>query len=201
MHVSSMTVSRVKSGPNYLGTCVVTVVDDGGAPVDGATVTVSYDGPTNGSTSGTTAANGSVTLQSGGVKKPSGEWCFEVTKVTHGTLTYDAGSNVTTRSCESGDVNGANDLRLVSREFSLDQNSPNPFNPMTQIKFNLPRATNVRLTVYNVRGQAVVTLRSGIMSAGQHAVTWDARQHPSGIYFYRLETPDFSETKKMIMLK
>ena len=135
------------------------------------------------------------------MKKPSGEWCFEVTNITHATATYDSGSNVTTRSCESGDVNGANDSRFVSREYSLDQNSPNPFNPMTEIKFSLPRSTNATLTVYNVRGQAVVTLASGVMGAGQHSVTWDARQHPSGVYFYRLETPDFSETRKMIMLK
>ena len=163
---------------------------------------VSYDGPTNGSTSGSTAANGTVTLQSSGVKKPSGEWCFDVTNVTHGTLTYDPVSNVVNRACESGVVNGANDgRRIVSVEFSLDQNSPNPFNPMTEIKFSLPRSMNATLTVYNVRGQSVATLKSGIMSAGQHSVTWDARSHASGVYFYRLETPDFSETKKMIMLK
>ena len=200
MYVSSMSVGRQKSGPNYFGVCDVTITDDQGDPVGGATVSVSFDGPTNGTTSGTTAADGTVTLQSGAMKRPPGEWCFEVTNVTHGTLSYDPGSNVTTRSCESGDVNGTAG-KFVQREFSLDQNSPNPFNPMTEIKFNLPRASNARLVVYNVRGQEVVTLRSGVMSAGQHSVTWDARQHPSGVYFYRLETPDFSETKKMIMLK
>ena len=201
MHVSAMTVSRAKSGPNYLGVCVVTVVDDGGAPLGGATVTVSYDGATNGSTSGTTAADGTVTLQSSGLKKPIGEWCFEVTDITHATLTYDPGSNVINRVCESGVVNGADGGRVAASEFSLDQNAPNPFNPMTEIKFNLPRSMNATLRVYNVRGQVVTTLKSGIMSAGQHSVTWDARNHASGVYFYRLETPDFSETKKMIMLK
>ncbi|MEN8006690.1 MAG: PKD domain-containing protein, partial [Candidatus Krumholzibacteriota bacterium] len=204
MHVSDMAVSRAKSGPNYFGVCDITVIDDQGGSVGGATVTVSYNGPTNGTTSGTTAADGTLTLQATGMKKPVGEWCFEVTNITHGTLTYDPGSNVTTRSCESGDVNGSEFVEtssFVSSEFSLDQNAPNPFNPMTEIKFNLPRSMNATLTVYNVRGQAVTTLKSGIMSAGQHSVTWDARNHASGVYFYRLETPDFSETKKMIMLK
>lgn len=52
-----------------------------------------------------------------------------------------------------------------------------------------------------MRGQIVTTLASGSMSAGPHSVAWDARHHPSGVYFYRLETPNFSETKKMIVLK
>jgi PKD repeat protein len=202
MHISDMSVTRVKSGRNYLGVCSITVVDGDGVAVGGANVTVSYDGVTSGSVSGTTAADGTVALQSGGMKKPVGEWCFEVTNITHASLSYDAASNVTTRSCESGDINSANDRNLVVvHEFSLGQNSPNPFNPMTEIKFNLPRSSNVMLKIYNVRGQVVTTLASGSMAAGPHAVTWDARQHPSGVYFYRLETPDFSETKKMIMLK
>ena len=201
MHVGAMAVTRAKSGPNYFGSCDVTVVDGDGLPVGGATVTVSYDGATSGTTSGTTAADGTVTLLSSGLKKPIGEWCFDVTNITHASLSYDAASNVTTRSCESGDINSANDRKIVVTEFSLGQNSPNPFNPMTEIKFNLPRSSNVMLKIYNVRGQVVTTLANGSMGAGQHAVTWDARQHPSGVYFYRLVTPDFSETKKMIMLK
>ena len=153
-------------------------------------------------TSGTTASDGTVTLQSPGVKKPVGEWCFDVTNVTHGTLTYDPGSNVTTRSCESGDINGANDgRRVVSTEFSLDQNSPNPFNPMTEIKFNLPRSMNATLTVYNVRGQVVETLKSGIMSAGQHSVTWDARSHASGVYFYRLQAGALTQSKSLVLIR
>ena len=201
MHVADMSVTRIKSGPNYLGVCNITVTDDQGDPVGGATVFADHDGVTAGSTSGVTAADGTVTLQSSPMKRPSGEWCFEVTNITHATLTYDAGANVTTRSCESGDVNGADGLRVVATAFSLGQNSPNPFNPLTEIKFSLPRDTNATLKVYNVRGQMVATLASGVLQAGPHAVTWDARRHPSGVYFYQLVTPDFSETRKMIMLK
>jgi PKD repeat protein len=83
----------------------------------------------------------------------------------------------------------------------LGQNQPNPFNPTTQITFSLPRDSAVTLTVYNVRGQAVAKLADGPMTAGEHAVTWNATDHPSGLYFYRLEGPGFSETKKMTMLK
>jgi PKD repeat protein len=200
MHVSSMAVSRVKSGPNYLGSCDVTVVDGDGLPVGGAVVSVVYDGPTNGSVNGTTAADGTVNLRSSGMKKPSGEWCFEITNITHGTLNYDSGANVTTRSCEGGDVFAA-DSRRIPAEFGLSQNSPNPFNPMTRIQFNVPRESSVRLRVYNVRGQVVETLVDRSMSAGEHFVTWDASNHASGVYFYRIEAPGFTETHKMIMLK
>ncbi|MBU2501528.1 T9SS type A sorting domain-containing protein [bacterium] len=200
MHVAAMTVTRARSGPNTLGSCAVTIVDDQGQPVGGASVSAVFDGPTSGSTSGTTAADGTVTLASTGIKKPSGEWCFEITNVTHATLGYAPGSNVTTRSCESGDVFSAEGRRLPT-EFGLAQNSPNPFNPMTVIRFNLPRDTQVALRVYNVRGQVVETLVNRTLGAGEHRVTWDAKDSPSGVYFYRIETPGFSETRKMIMLK
>ena len=135
------------------------------------------------------------------MKKPVGEWCFEVTNITHATLDYAPGDNVVTTSCESGDVNAAGRQAVAAVEFELGQNAPNPFNPATEISFSLPRAVPVSLRVYDVRGQLVATLASGVKEAGRHTVRWDAREHPSGIYFYRLETPDFAETRKMIMLK
>ena len=198
LHVQAMTVTRVKVGPNYKGNCVVTVRDDSGQAVSGATVYASYDGATNGSISGVTAADGSVTLQSGAVKKPVGEWCFEVTNITHSSLTYDATANVVTRACESGTVYGAGATPVV---FTLEQNHPNPFNPMTQIKFSLPQDANVSLRVYNVAGEVVATLASGPMNAGRHTVTWNAQGAPSGLYFYRLDTGLFSDVKRMMLLK
>jgi PKD repeat protein len=200
MHVQDMVVGRVKSGPNYLGTCLVTILDDAGQPVSGASVAADYDGPTSGSTSGVTAADGTVSLRGNGIKKPTGEWCFEVTNVTHAILSYDSGLNVVTRSCEGGDVFGA-DSRIMVSSFALDQNYPNPFNPMTEIKFSLPHDTRARLVIYNVKGQQVETLVDGQFGMGLHSAIWDARDHASGVYFYRLETPEFSTTKKMIMLK
>jgi hypothetical protein len=200
MYVSAMSVTRAKVGPNYEGRCLVTIVDGDGLPVGGAVVSASYDGVTSGSTSGTTAADGTVTLASSQMKRPSGEWCFEVTAVTHGTLTYDPASNVTTRSCESGDVFSA-DAKRVPVAFGLSQNSPNPFNPMTEIGFAVPRDAHVVLRVFNVRGQVVETLVDRTVSAGEHFVTWNAARHASGVYFYRIEAPGFTETRKMIMLK
>lgn len=90
---------------------------------------------------------------------------------------------------------------LPARAAVLEQNQPNPFNPLTQIKFNLAREGTISLTVYNVRGEAVTKLADGVMAAGEHLVTWDATDHPSGVYFYRLEGDGISETRKMTMLK
>lgn len=94
----------------------------------------------------------------------------------------------------------------VPTEFALDQNYPNPFNPTTEIPLALPTAARVSLRVYNVLGQEVRTLVDGPMDAGFHTVSWDGRSSSggsvsSGVYFYRVETDNFTETKKMLMLK
>ncbi|MBN1212366.1 MAG: T9SS type A sorting domain-containing protein [candidate division Zixibacteria bacterium] len=93
-------------------------------------------------------------------------------------------------------VNGAE----VPRNFSLSQNYPNPFNPDTKIGFNLSKASDYTLTIYNVTGQ-VVDVFSGSADAGSHEINWNASNVASGIYFYKLDAGNFSETKKMILLK
>jgi len=85
--------------------------------------------------------------------------------------------------------------------FALNQNYPNPFNPTTDIAFDLPKASQVELTVYNVLGQEVTTLVNGKLDAGTHVIMWDAGSVSSGVYFYRLQAENFSETKKMMLLK
>ena len=198
VHVAAISVSRAKVGPNYLGVGVITIQDENGLPISGATVFATATGPSGGSFSGVTGTSGTVTMQTSGIKKPSGEWCFEVTNVTHSTLTYDSAANVVTKACESGTVYSA-DAKPAS--FSLSQNHPNPFNPMTQINFGLQQASSVRLCVYNVRGEVVAVLAEGPMSSGEHTVTWYAGSQPSGVYFYRLDAGAFSEVKRMMLLK
>jgi hypothetical protein len=90
--------------------------------------------------------------------------------------------------------------------FALYQNHPNPFNPTTVVSFSLPSPTAVLLEVYNISGQKVTTLFDGSLGTGTHDVQWDGRADDgtiaaSGIYFYRLKAGDFTETKKMILLK
>jgi hypothetical protein len=85
--------------------------------------------------------------------------------------------------------------------FALEQNYPNPFNPSTTIQFSLPKASDTKLTVYNVLGQRVATLVNEHMTAGVHSVQFDARSIASGVYFYRLEAGSFVTSKKMLLLK
>ncbi len=80
-------------------------------------------------------------------------------------------------------------------------NYPNPFNPATNISFNLPTADHATLNVYNVRGALVTTLFNGSLEAGNHVVTWDGSTVASGVYFYRLTTSEGSQTRKMLLLK
>ncbi len=101
----------------------------------------------------------------------------------------------------SGTSGLAKNVSLIPDEFSLSQNYPNPFNPTTEIAFDLPAASHVTLEIYNVLGQRVTVLADGSYNAGQHTVTWDASNQASGIYFYRLTTPDYVATKKMLLLK
>ncbi|MEM6334964.1 MAG: T9SS type A sorting domain-containing protein [Bacteroidota bacterium] len=85
--------------------------------------------------------------------------------------------------------------------YQLDQNYPNPFNPSTVIRFGLPEPGPVRVVVYNLLGREVAVLTDGQMRAGWHSVTWDAIDAASGLYLYRLEAPDYGETKRMILVK
>lgn len=85
--------------------------------------------------------------------------------------------------------------------YQLKQNFPNPFNPSTTIKFNLPAAEIVKLNVYNVLGQKVKTLVNGFKDAGIHKIEFNAEQLPGGIYIYQIITGRFSESKKMILIK
>ncbi len=88
-----------------------------------------------------------------------------------------------------------------SVKFALKQNAPNPFNPVTTIAFSLPEPQDVKLTIYNAKGQMVRTVVDEQRDAGHHTVTMDAKQLPSGIYFYRLEAGPHMDMKKMTLLK
>jgi hypothetical protein len=89
----------------------------------------------------------------------------------------------------------------VPSEFSLSQNFPNPFNPVTNIEFAVPKAGFVKLAVYDITGMEIETLASGQMSAGTYKADWNASGYSSGVYFYKLESGGFTETRKMILVK
>jgi flagellar hook assembly protein FlgD len=88
----------------------------------------------------------------------------------------------------------------------LYQNSPNPFNPETEIRFELAAASEVSIRIFDASGQLVRVLESGRRSAGVHAVRWNGLRETgepvsSGVYFYRMTSAGFDETRKMVLLK
>ncbi len=97
-------------------------------------------------------------------------------------------------------VNINND-EIVPENIVLNQNYPNPFNPTTKISFALPQSMDVKIYVYNSLGQNVKELINGKMEAGYHTVEMNGAELSSGIYFYRISTPEYSKTMKMLLLR
>ena len=91
--------------------------------------------------------------------------------------------------------------QTLVKDYRLDQNYPNPFNPSTVISYNLKKAGSVKLDVYNSLGQHVATLVDGTKAAGNHKITFNAAGLNSGLYFYKLQTGNYSQTKKMMLIK
>ena len=89
----------------------------------------------------------------------------------------------------------------IPSEYKLEQNYPNPFNPTTKIQFNLPLQGVVSVTIYDILGREVTTLVNQELSAGTHTFSWDASRYSSGIYIYRLVTPNAVISNKMTLIK
>ncbi|MEW6655190.1 MAG: T9SS type A sorting domain-containing protein, partial [Bacteroidota bacterium] len=89
----------------------------------------------------------------------------------------------------------------IPASYTLQQNYPNPFNPSTTIKFSIPKSGNVRLVVYDILGKEVATLVNNFLNAGQYNFQFNAANLASGIYLYRLEAGNFTQTNKMLLMK
>jgi|GEM_PF-1369034 len=105
------------------------------------------------------------------------------------------------RSFSTGSGTGIDDKTGVPDQYSLWQNYPNPFNPVTSIRFGLPEATDVTISVYNLLGEKVATLVNERKKAGIYTVRFNASRLGSGLYFYEISTENFSRTRKMIVVK
>jgi uncharacterized lipoprotein YddW (UPF0748 family) len=119
---------------------------------------------------------------------------------TYGTSIWSTGFGFKTTA--STDI----DKEEMPTEFNLKQNNPNPFNPITQIRYSLPKQTNVQLKIYDILGREVKTLINSEQAAGTYRVEWNGTddygvQVTSGIYIYRIITGEFVQTKKMMFLK
>lgn len=102
----------------------------------------------------------------------------------------------------SGEIIGVSEFEDgIPNKFALRQNYPNPFNPVTTVKFSMPKSGYVLLTIYNLLGEQIVRLVDSYQPAGVHIVNWDASNMVSGIYIYRLQAGDFTQTRKMVLLK
>ncbi len=123
-------------------------------------------------------------MRSNGEERPALQWLR--TYVDTATIEYNVSNDL---------------IKSIPIGYSLFQNYPNPFNPSTQILYVLPEATPVTLEIYNTLGQKVMNLVNGQKSIGHHTATFNASTLSSGIYLYRLTTPSFTETRKMLLIK
>jgi hypothetical protein len=86
-------------------------------------------------------------------------------------------------------------------KFALEQNYPNPFNPTTKIKYSIPGAAYVTLKVYDILGNEVETIVSGMQTRGVYDVQWDAAKFASGVYIYKINAGSYNESKMMLLVK
>ncbi|MFZ1462010.1 MAG: T9SS type A sorting domain-containing protein, partial [Ignavibacteria bacterium] len=98
-------------------------------------------------------------------------------------------------------ITGISENEIKTYNYKLEQNYPNPFNPTTKINYQLSMFSNVSLKVYDVLGHEVKTLVNENKPAGRYEVTFNEADFPSGIYFYKLETESYIQTRRMILLK
>ncbi len=111
-------------------------------------------------------------------------------------------SDVAKNLCQNGFVIGINPIsNEVPNTFNLYQNYPNPFNPVTKIKFALPKSGNVIVKIYDVIGREVTTLVNEKLNAGIYSVDWNGANSPSGVYFYKLQSGEYTDTRKMVLVK
>jgi len=135
------------------------------------------------------------------------------TSYTHDLISYSVRSYLSTTSAFSEDewieifgkpskdeLTGVSDVSLPIR-FSLEQNFPNPFNPGTTIRYDLPATSFTSLKIYTLLGQEVALLVDELKNAGTHSVRWNASDLPSGVYLCRLQAGDRSATRKLLLLK
>ena len=93
------------------------------------------------------------------------------------------------------------DEQKLPTEFALMQNYPNPFNPTTTITYHLPKASNVKLKVYDIIGNEIATLVDEEESAGVYEINFNHNKLASGVYLYKLQAGGFTETRKMILMR
>jgi len=127
----------------------------------------------------------------------TGTYTITVTgKGSNGTPVHKRTVSVYVSPTVSGVVNNE-----VVNKYELSQNYPNPFNPVTRIDYNILYKSDVKITIYNALGKAITTFDKPQQDPGKHFVIFDARNLASGVYYYKLQAGEFTDTKKMLLLK
>ena len=98
-------------------------------------------------------------------------------------------------------VVSVNEVEGTPTNYSLSQNYPNPFNPSTTIEFSIPEAGTVKLVVYDALGKEISVLENKELAAGKYSYNWNAGDLASGIYFYKMESNNFVQVRKMLLVK
>lgn len=123
-------------------------------------------------------------------------------KFLNDTVGYCVGDAGTILKTTNGGITAIHQTGTsIPESFSLSQNFPNPFNPVTSINFDIPISSFTKLIVYDQLGREVETLVNEQLTPGSYKYEWSAVDYPSGVYFYKLEAGEFTETKKMILIK
>lgn len=127
-----------------------------------------------------------------------GNWILTVTDIASGDAGVLQGWGIRINNSVTGNNQAGNQSPA---KFSLYQNYPNPFNPVTTIKYDIAKGSDVKLTVYDMLGREVSTLVNDFINAGTYEVNFDASGFSSGTYFYKIQAGDFTEIKKMVIIK
>jgi len=152
------------------------------------------------STWATTALDSTVVLDS--LQVPAGRLAYNTKYYWHVSAINVGGSNGSgTFNFTTSLVGIVGNTNIIPKVFKLYSNYPNPFNPATEIKFDLPKAADVKIVLYNTLGQQTAILVDGHYAAGSYSAQWNAENYPSGVYFYRITAGSFTDVKKMVLLK
>jgi photosystem II stability/assembly factor-like uncharacterized protein len=130
---------------------------------------------------------------------PNGEWTLEIYDGAAGNTGVLQSWGLKLYFESPTDVNS--DYSILPNDFEVYQNFPNPFNPSTTIRWQMPETGFVTLKIYDVLGREIITLVNEELNAGKHETVFDASRFSSGIYFYQLRAGEFIQTKKMILIK
>lgn len=204
MFVQSITMAKVVNGVNVRGTATPKVVEDitGFPGLGGVTIFGHWYGATTDVDQCVTGTDGTCTVTSNSVKRPTLSYCFVVDSLMKVAYYWDDNLGIT-YNCISAAAKLAGN---VPAGFTVSQNYPNPFNPETQFSLDLAAETHVSFVIYNVTGQVVRTLVDAPLTAGSHTITWNGTNDngeslSSGIYFYRVIAGDEVVADKMTLLK